>query len=224
MNSRCRRSAPALALGLAVLLLPHQASAAPSDAPDPVVFVHGWNSSGSTWDTMAGRFRAAGWPADRLHQWTYPSGQSNAATAAALADEVDRVLAATGAARVDLVAHSMGSLSSRHYLRNLGGTAKVDAWVSLAGPNHGTDAARLCAGPACTEMRPGSAFLQALNTGDETPGATRYATWASPCDVFVLPASTVALDGAENRTTACLGHTDLHRDAAVHAEVAAHVR
>ncbi|WP_309055599.1 alpha/beta fold hydrolase, partial [Streptomyces sp.] len=171
-------------------------------APHPVVFVHGWNSDGSTWRTMAGRFRSDGWPAGHLDQWTYDARQSNATTAARLAEEIDRVLAATGAAKVDVVTHSMGGLSSRHYLKKLGGTAKVDAWVSLAGPNHGTETARWCGGAPCVEMRPGSAFLNTLNTGDETPGSPRYATWRSPCDMIISPKDSVALTGAVNHTTA----------------------
>ncbi|MEV7729684.1 triacylglycerol lipase [Streptomyces sp. NPDC087917] len=226
MNTYVRRAVTALVLPLFTFL--PQAAAAPASAqapagPDPVVFVHGWNSDGSTWNTMAERFRSDGWPADHLYQWTYPASQSNVTTATQLATEIDRVLAATGAAKVDLVTHSMGALSSRHYLKNLGGDAKVDAWVSLAGPNHGTDAARLCGGAACVDMRPGSAFLNALNEGDETPGSARYATWWSPCDTLINPDSSVALDGAVNTRTPCLRHTAFPQDARVYAEVKAHI-
>ncbi|MFJ4776641.1 esterase/lipase family protein [Streptomyces sp. NPDC088762] len=221
------RAVPALAVVLLALL--PQATTAPTASADarpqqdPVVFVHGWNTDGSTWNTMADRFRSDGWPTDHLHQWTYPTTQSNATTASQLAAEVDRVLAATGAAKVDLVTHSMGSLSSRYYLKNLGGDTKVDAWVSLAGPNHGTDTAYWCGGEGCAEMRPGSAFLKALNTGDETPGSPRYATWRSPCDSIINPDSTVTLTGAENAETACLQHTAFPLDAAVYEAVKAHV-
>nr|WP_324951451.1 alpha/beta fold hydrolase [Streptomyces sp. WAC00288] len=221
------RSSSALLLAL-MPLLPAAASATEGRhkavRPDPVVFVHGWNSDGSTWRAMAERFRADGWPADHLDQWTYDATQSNTTTAVRLAKEIERVLERTGAARVDLVTHSMGALSSRHYLKNLGGTAKVDAWVSLAGPNHGTDAARWCAGTPCIEMRPGSDFLSALNSGDETPGSPRYATWRSPCDMVISPGDSVVLDGAVNNTTACLGHSDLQADQTVYEEVKKHIR
>ncbi|MFD7630736.1 esterase/lipase family protein [Streptomyces sp. NPDC059851] len=203
--------------------MPQPGAAAAAAAPDPVVFVHGWNSDGSIWATMADRFRSDGWPADRLHRWTYPTSQSNTTTASRLAAEIDRVLAATGAAKVDLVTHSMGSLSSRHYLKNLAGEGKVDAWVSLAGPNHGTNTAYLCGSPSCADMRPGSPFLTALNTGDETPGAARYATWRSPCDLVVSPDSTVALTGAVNTVTPCLQHTAFPADKGVYEQVKAHV-
>ncbi|MFD7975360.1 esterase/lipase family protein [Streptomyces sp. NPDC059071] len=191
--------------------------------PDPIVFVHGWNSDGATWRTMADRFQADGWPADHLDRWTYDATQSNATTAARLAEEIDRVLRRTGATKADLVTHSMGGLSSRYYLRNLEGTAKVDAWVSLAGPNHGTDAARWCGGAPCVEMRPGSEFLNSLNAGDETPGSARYATWRSPCDLIISPRDSVALSGAVNTVTACLGHSDLHGDQTVYEQVKRHI-
>ncbi|OKK17705.1 lipase [Streptomyces sp. CB00455] len=217
------RGLPALLLALASLA-PAPAQAPAAAAPDPVVFVHGWSAEGSAWDEMAGRFRADGWPADRLDQWTYDSSRTNATTAALLAEEIDRVLAATGAAKVDIITHSMGALSARRYLKNLAGGSKVDAWVSLAGPNHGTDTARLCAGVACREMRPGSAFLNDLNSGDETPGPSRYATWGSPCDIVINPDSSVALAGAVNHTTRCLSHGQLRTDPTVFGEVEAHVR
>jgi triacylglycerol lipase len=68
-------------------------------------------------------------------------------------------------------------------------------------------------------MRPGSAFLAALNRGDETPGAARYATWWSPCDEVVHPPSSVALDGAENHQAPCVAHLGLLRDTAVYRQV-----
>ncbi|MFF8289944.1 esterase/lipase family protein [Streptomyces sp. NPDC016309] len=185
----------------------------------PVLFVHGYNGSAANWDTMAGRFRADGWPASHLDQWAYDSRQSNATTAERLSVEVDRLLAATGASKVDVVTHSMGGLSSRHYAKNLGGDARIDAWVSLGGPNHGTDWANNCFDTSCYEMRAGSAFLTALNSGDETPGAPRYATWWSPCDTIINPDSSVALSGATNTQTSCLSHNGLLTDATVYAKV-----
>lgn len=185
---------------------------------NPVLFVHGYTGDGSNWNTMANRFRTDGWPSSHLDQWSYDWRQSNATTAQQLSAEVDRLLAATGASKVDIVSHSMGGLSSRYYLKNLGGTAKVDAWVSLGGPNHGTDSANSCFDTSCTEMRIGSAFLAALNSGDETPGSPRYATWWSPCDTVINPDSSVSLSGAANTQTACISHTALMTDATVYAQ------
>ncbi|MFH8562117.1 esterase/lipase family protein [Streptomyces sp. NPDC017988] len=221
INSPLRIASVFLVAAVPLLPVPAVAKTA-APRPDPVVFVHGFASDGSTWKDMAGRFRSDGWPVGRLHQWSYNPAQSNATTARQLARKIDRVLKATRARKVDLVTHSMGALSSRHYLKNHGGLAKVDAFVSLAGPNHGTDLARWCGDPSCVEMRPNSVFLKALNAGDETPGAVRYATWSSPCDQVVTSAST-ALSGATNNKTACLSHTRLHADPGVYKEVKDHV-
>lgn len=186
---------------------------------DPIVFVHGWQGTAGTWTTMVSRFKADGYTDAELHAWSYNSNQSNATTASQLAAKIDQVLAATGGSRVDIVTHSMGGLSSRYYTKNLGGGAKIDAWVSLGGPNHGTQFAYGCFSTSCVEMRPGSTFLKALNATDETPGTPRYATWWSPCDEVINPDSSVPLSGATNTQTACLSHSGLHGDAVVYAQV-----
>jgi triacylglycerol lipase len=203
------------------------AAALPSTAAahDPILFVHGWNSNSSTWTTMVNRFAADGWTAAELNNWSYNTSQSNATTAGQIQTKVDQILAATGAAKVDLISHSMGGLSTRYYVKNLGGGAKVDEWVSLGGPNHGTNTANYCFSTACSEMRIGSTFLNNLNAGDETPGTTvNWLTWWSPCDDVINPDSSVALSGATNRQTACLSHSALHEDTTVYAQVRDAVR
>jgi len=209
------------ALAAVVLGLALPASAA---ARDPILFVHGWNSSSSTWTTMVSRFQADGWTSSELNNWSYNWHQSNATTASEIRSKVDSILAATGATKVDIITHSMGGLSSRYYAKNLGGDAKIDDWVSLGGPNHGTDTARFCFDTSCVEMRPGSAFLSSLNSGDETPGAVNYGTWWSPCDEVINPDSSVALSGATNTQTACMSHSSLHENATVYAQVREFVR
>lgn len=186
---------------------------------DPILFVHGWNSSGSVWTTMINRFTADGWTAAQLNNWSYTTSQSNVTTASQIATKVDQILAATGATKVDIITHSMGGLSSRYYAKSLGGSAKIDEWVSLGGPNHGTDTAWFCTQTSCKEMRPGSSFLTSLNSGDETPGTPRYGTWWSPCDSVINPDSSVAVSGGTNTQTACIGHSDLYADATVYAQV-----
>lgn len=196
------------------------APAATASAVEPILFVHGWNSSGSIWNTMISRFQADGWTAAQTNNWSYNTAQSNVTTAGQVNTKVDQIRAATGAAQVDIISHSMGGLSTRYYLKNLGGTAEVDEWVSLGGPNHGTTTANLCFwNTSCFEMRPNSTFLNALNSGDETPGAVTYGTWWSPCDSVINPDSSVSLVGATNTQTACLGHSDLYTDLTVYGQV-----
>ena len=192
---------------------------------NPILFVHGWNSSGAAWFTMIDRFKADGYADTELYNWSYYSAQSNAITAQQLSQKVDEILAATGASQVDIITHSMGALSARYYIKNLGGQAKVDEFVSLGGPNHGTNTALFCGQTACVEMRPNSSFLNSLNKKDETPGKTiRYATFWSACDEVINPQRSTLLTGATNTSTACIRHSDLHEDAAVYAQVKAWVQ
>jgi triacylglycerol lipase len=175
----------------------------------PIVFVHGLGGSAGDWGPIIDRFRADGWLARELFAATYLSGISNVDVAKVIQRHVDSVRAATGWERVHIVSFSMGSLSSRYYLKSLGGTERTESWTSISGPNHGTSTAGLCSATPCLEMRPGSSFLDALNAEDETPGNTRYATWWSPCDELVLPPQSTILSGAQNTQTACLPHAGM---------------
>ncbi|HEX5983573.1 MAG TPA: alpha/beta fold hydrolase [Solirubrobacterales bacterium] len=189
-------------------------------ALDPILFVHGWSGSASNWNTMIAEFEADGYPSSHLSAYSYNTSQSNKTSAETeVKPRVESLLEATGAEKVDIVAHSMGSLNSRWYVKFLGGEAKVDEWVSLGGPNHGTSTAYWCFSTACSEMRPGSKFLAELNSGDETPGAVGYGTWWSPCDEIINPDSSVLLSGATNNETACIGHLALLSNATVQEQV-----
>jgi len=191
---------------------------------NPVLFIHGYGSTGAVWFTTIDKFKASGYTSDQLFNWTYYSGQSNVITAYQIAAKVDSILAITGAQKVDLVTHSMGAMSARYYLKNLGGTAKVDAFVSLAGVNHGTNLAWFCSQTPCIEMRPKSAFLVALNTGGEVPGPTRYGAWLSPCDDVINPLWSAGMLGATNTITSCLKHSQMHEDPTVYAQYEAFIQ
>ncbi|MEU4650645.1 esterase/lipase family protein [Nocardia fluminea] len=208
----------AAALGVAA----SPAVAAP--AREPILFVHGWRGSAADWDTMWGRFLGAGYTADQMARFTYDSAPSNKDIAVQVKAQADALRARTGAAKVDIVTHSMGGLNSRWYLKNLGGLDVVDDWVSLGGPNHGTDSGNSCFDASCVEMRVGSAFLTELNSGDETPGRVNYGTWWSPCDEIINPDQSTVLTGAANNQTACLGHIALLSSLAVFEGVRDFVR
>jgi triacylglycerol lipase len=187
---------------------------------DPIIFVPGYGNTGD-WQTMKAKFLADGWQEVELYTYSYSVSASNASSAAEIRDQVNNIIKTTGATKVDIIAFSMGSISSRYYLKNLGGSDKIDAWVSLAGPNHGTDEVQneACNFTPCKEIIPGSAFLAALNATDETPGLVRYATFRSPCDETINPDESVSLLGATNTLTTCISHLQMVTDNAVYQQV-----
>ncbi|KOG38621.1 esterase/lipase family protein [Streptomyces resistomycificus] len=223
MQRSRRRIATAVSAVTASLLLSLSLAATPAHAAthNPIVFVHGLSSSSSSWDEWVADFKADGYTAAELDAWSYSWSQSNVTTAQQLATEIKNVLARTGASKVDLVVHSMGALSSRYYLKNLGGTAYVDDFVSTAGVNHGTTTASWCSWlyTSCAEMYTGSSFLSSLNSGDETPGAVSYASYWSNCDDALTPDTTAILSGATNVEVGCVSHTDMNNDHGVYEQV-----
>jgi triacylglycerol lipase len=194
---------------------------ASASAQDPILFVHGYVESASLWNTMIANFEKNGYSKSQLMAYSYNTGTSNKTLAETeVKSHVETLLKNNpGATKVDIIAHSMGSLNTRWYIKFLGGEAKVDDWVSLGGPNHGTEFANACFQTSCIEMRIGSKFLSELNAGDETPGTVNYGTWWSPCDEIINPDSSVALSGATNTKTACLSHTALTTDSTVFSQV-----
>jgi triacylglycerol lipase len=121
--------------------------------------------------------------------------------------------------RVDIVAHSMGGLSSRWFAKFLGSGIGVAHYVSLGTPQYGLR--QVCSAPASLggQMCPGSSFLRTLNAGDDTPGRTRYTSIYSTTD-GIVPASSSRLDGG-----AChvkdrgVGHGQLLTDSRVFRQV-----
>lgn len=198
----------ALACALsAITLAPTSAAAAPND---PVVVVAGLFGPAFFYEPMAARFRADGTEAF-VFQLTNIGTGDIAETAEDLADFVAGVRDRTGAAKVDLVAHSEGGLVSRQYVKYEGGSSTVDSLVTLGTPNYGTAVANIldfigagnCLGiVACQQMAIGSDFLAELNAGDDTIGSVRYTNIYTSLDELVRPVANAAMrDGATNVLT-----------------------
>lgn len=179
--------------------------AGPPDAglPDPVLFIHGVNGESANYDTMVARLTTDGWPADRLfaYQFDDPSWGCNLDNATTIAGWIDDILAQTGASRVDLVAHSMGTLSSRYYVKNLGGTEVVNTYVTLGGMHHGLDSSCSPDFPfkPCiwTEICSSAEYVGQLNDAPATPGALAWVSIYGTADTTIPNASSI-LVGAEN--------------------------
>ena len=184
-----------LAATLTALLPSSPAGAA---AADPVVIGPGF-TTGPVIDTgyipLRDRLRSAGYDVTVLVYPDYGLGDIRT-NSQRLANTIASVRARTGAAKVDLVAHSMGGLVSRYYIKNLGGAATVDSLIMMGTPNYGTSLANVasfltfgsCVGiDACNQMASGSSFLNDLNAGDDTIGSVRYTSIATSVDLVVTP-------------------------------------
>ncbi len=153
---------------------PPDAASGPAPERRPIVFVHGINGSHADFDVMVDRFVDAGWPRDWLVALDYPDPAwgCNVDNGAFLDQTVERLRRETGAATVDVIAHSMGALSSRYYLQRLGGHEVVAHYITLGGLHHGNQWSCLNPLPVCVwqELCPTNPFLADINGDADAPG------------------------------------------------------
>jgi triacylglycerol lipase len=175
----------------------------------PVLLVPGWFDTAR--ELAALRIRLMGAGASHVETLTFrePTG-SNREHAAEIDSVIAQVLAATGAERVDVVAHSMGGLATRWYLKTRP-DAPVRRAVFIASPHRGTLSAHLAWGDSRDEMMPESAFLEALNAGPSVPTGVDAMTIRTPIDTHVLPGESATLPGVEDHTVCCPTHQGLLR-------------
>lgn len=186
--------------------------------PNPVILVHGTGGGGQTnWGTYVpllalegysvftltyGANAHAPWPLKAMGGMTLMED-----SAAELGDFIARVLASTGAEKVDIVGHSQGTLVPNYYAKFLGGGDKIGRYISLAplwegttafgaGLMHtvdlrlGIDPFRVMPCRAVAQMARGSDFITAMNAdgGPYVPGIA-YHNISTRFDEFVRPYS-----------------------------------
>ncbi|KAB2368167.1 alpha/beta fold hydrolase [Actinomadura montaniterrae] len=201
-------------------------SCRPSAAhPYPVVIVHGTTSNfGSAGAMMAPALANAGYCVYGFNYGetsltaghVYGLGEV-AASARTMSAFVDRVLAATGAPKVDVIGGSQGGMMPNYYIKRLGGAARVRTMIGLAPTNHGTtmqglvnlgrslhvlglvnDAYRFVGAPTYPEQEEGSDFQKALFADGDTVPGVRYLTIATSHDTTVTPLANSFLHGGDS--------------------------
>ncbi|WP_280444569.1 esterase/lipase family protein [Nocardia brasiliensis] len=194
-----------------------------ADHPRPVILLHGtWMSAYDNFAFMGQPIKDAG-----FCTFAFNYGRSNPLaggglgsllpgaggvghvenSAQQLSAFVDRVLAATGAHEVDLVAHSQGGPMANWYLKYDGGAAKVRQLISFGATYHGTSfngigtlgrtinnlgidvlgLVELPLGHAPIELIADSEFLHRLNAGGDTAADVEYTVVATRYDEVTNP-------------------------------------
>lgn len=159
---------------------------------NPVLMLHGINDTSAVFDKMATYLDALGWT-PHLLDLAPSNGDCHLEV---LAAQVARYAEDTFPAEqpFDLIGFSMGSIVSRYYLQRLGGINRVQRFIAISGPHHGSQLAFLSRRPGCVQMRPGSNFLQDLNQDMvETLGRIHLTSLWTPLDLMILPASSSRL-------------------------------
>jgi len=189
--------------------------------PRPVILLHGYAMNRANFVGLAYRLARAGLgPIVGFEYWSL--GRTGAA-ARQLARFVDEVRAATGAAAVDIVGHSMGGVVGRYYVQLAGGDGAVANLVTLGSPHFGTDISRAGVGYASRELFVGSKMLHRLFTAPP-PAHTRVTVIWSRGDALVPGARQPHIPGASEIVYDDLGHISLLLSRRVAREIITRLR
>lgn len=218
--------------------------------PEPVVLVHGlFGNQATNWQTYAPLLKNNGYCVYALTYGQSPDAPAQfedtfggltriEQSAAQLKAFVAKVLAQTGAAKVDILGHSEGTVMPDYYAKFLGGAPYIDKYVSLAPLWHGTSLAgtatleKSAAAYGFTsssdptgdnfasgsEMTTGSAFMKKLRSGG-TPvvRGISYTNIVTEYDELVSPYTSGIQSGMTNYTV----QNYCDQDYSEHFEIAA---
>lgn len=178
----------------------------------PVLLIHGYSCNSGYWRPLSTHLRAAG--VSHYGIDLEPPGAGIDDFVPQVAAAIARLCAATGSARVIIVAHSMGGLVARAYVRQHG-PAHLARVITLGTPHHGTELANFGPGSNAAQMRRGSAWLGALaaheNAAEANLQRNLFCSIYSVHDNIVAPQDSSALPGARNLVFGAIGHVALGR-------------
>ncbi len=137
-----------------------------------ILLLHGYGCNRGLWLPTARWFARRGYPVRAIN--LQPMHASIDDYAGAIGEAVASLRQATGGDRVAIVAHSMGGLAARAYLRSCsrsGADPGVAALVMIGTPHAGTHIARIGLGRNARQMEFRSHWTEALRRDEAQPGA-----------------------------------------------------
>jgi triacylglycerol esterase/lipase EstA (alpha/beta hydrolase family) len=194
----------------------------PGSGHPPVLLLHGYGCNSGYWVHLMPLLDAA-----RISHATVdlePVAGDIDGYVPLVEQAVQKLCADSGAHKVAIVAHSMGGLVARAWMR-AHGTAAVARVITLGTPHHGTALARFGLGRNAFQMRDNSAWLSALAQGEDAATRALVTSLYTHHDNIVSPRESSRLEGARNLEFGGVGHVALGSNprvlAAVMAELAA---
>lgn len=181
--------------------------------PNPVVLLHGLGANAAlNWSYLSPKLKARGYCVFAVTYGLDPAAAALGIGGTIAIEEsapevgafVDKVLAATGADKVDLVGHSEGTYTPQYWLKFLGGAPKVDKYVNYTPLYDGSAIAPLIAPIAgvvcefCPQISPASPMQRKLSDGGAAAPGVDYTTVMTRYDEVVWPYTSGYLEGEKN--------------------------
>jgi len=189
----------------------------PAHGAPPVLLLHGYGCNAGYWTHFVRKLDSA--------QISHASLDLEPVLGAiddyvpGVASAVESLCAHSGAAKVIIVAHSMGGLVARAYLREHGGE-RVAHVFTLGTPHHGTSLASFGIGRNAAQMRRGagtdaaaaSDWLRTLADGESAATRALITSIYTHHDNIVAPQTSSVLPGARHIEFGGVGHVALGRN------------
>ncbi len=180
----------------------------------PVLLIHGFLDTGAVFRRVAARFAAEGIETHALNL----RPNDGRVGLDALAGQLD-TFARTRLAPdqpFDLIGFSMGGLIARYYVQRLGGVDRVRRLITLAAPHRGTIWSHFAPLPGLRQMRPGSAFIEDLNSDADMLRRVEFVSLWTPFDLLVFPARRAILPDHPDVRIPAAAHPLMLSDPRVH--------
>lgn len=203
-------------------------------APDtdclPALLIHGYGCNSGYWHGMSKALSKAAISHYAIDM--EPVAGSIDDYVPAIQQAVQRICAETCEGKIVLVAHSMGGLAARAYLR-VHGTGRIAKVVTLGTPHHGTALAHFGVGLNTQQMRwtateqegLASEWLRELAASEDPALHHRlFVSIYSHHDNIISPQTSSRLEGAKNIELHAIGHVALAFDPVVQAHVIREIR
>ncbi|MEH1907367.1 MAG: triacylglycerol lipase [Nostoc sp.] len=154
---------------------------------NPVLLIHGIDDTEAVFHKMRAYLIEWGWSVYSLDLVPNNGDVGLDELAKQVADYITATFAPEQ--RLDLVGFSMGGIVSRYYIQRLGGIHRVQRFITISSPHHGTVVAYGSWRPGCVQMRPDSIFLKDLNSDAVILGQLDFTSIWTPYDLMIVPAN-----------------------------------
>lgn len=194
----------------------------PGSIHPPVLLLHGYGCNSGYWASLVPMLDAAHISHATLD--LEPLTGDIDGYAPRIEAAARELCAQSARAQLVVVAHSMGGLAARAWMRTHGGR-RVARLITLGTPHHGTCLAAFGIGVNAGQMRrqgvagPECAWLAALAGGEEAAVRARITSIYSHHDNIIAPQTSSELPGARNLAFGGVGHVALGHNRRVLAAV-----
>lgn len=195
---------------------------APKATVLPVLLIHGYGCNSGYWHSMRRRLVQAHISHKTVDLEPLLGGIDD--YAASIDKAVEYLCRETGTGQVIILAHSMGGLAARAYLRRYG-SRRIAKIITVGTPHHGTALANIGIGINSLQMRwcgdtdhgQPSEWLRSLASSEDAATRALITSIYSLHDNIVAPQLSCRLPGAKNIAMPGIGHMALGLNPSVQA-------